>query len=483
MEPCPDNENIARNFHQSGEKPVTLPKLQPDLAEMQPGIAHSEASRIQARTLKGFRDMLPNEAIIKNSMLSTLTKVFETFGFLPIQTPHLEYTDCLFGPGGPGVQKQVYRFSDHGGRDVSLRFDLTVPLARFISEHRAKVGLPFKRWAIGSVFRGENTQKGRYREFTQCDFDFIGTDSLAADAEIVQVINASLEALGVKNFQIRVNNRKIMNGFSASLGCGSQAANILQEVDKLEKVGEEAVRESLAQKHGLSQEAITSLLEFVAMTHGELSTKEILERLAPFKSRDQLLRAGIEEIESLIGMLASVGIKEPRLKLDLSIARGLAYYTGIVYETSLLDLPNLGSVCSGGRYDNLTDMFDDKRCPGVGASVGIDRLIAGLDQLGVMPSIRTPARALLCVPKEVPIEQVMKLGAIFRELGLSVEVFPESASIKNQVTYARRVGHPYLVILEKDISQFRLENLETGDVSEFTFDSAGISEAASRLNV
>jgi len=334
-----------------------------------------------------------------------------------------------------------------------------VPFARYISEHFNEVGLPFKRWAVGNVFRGENTQAGRYREFTQCDFDFVGTTSLASDAEIVQVIDASMRALGVERFQIRVNNRKVMNGLIAALGMADKAADVLQEIDKIEKVGPAAVRAALENEHGFSPDAASRPLDFVDISRGELSPAKVLEATNTFRALHPLLEQGLKELEELDKLLTGVGIAYPTYRVDLSIARGLGYYTGIVYETILLDRPSIGSVCSGGRYDNLTQTFRKEPCPGVGASVGIDRLIAGLEALGVIKKIGTPAKVLVLMPSEEHLLESLEIGNALRNAGVATEVYPEPHKIKRQIGYAERHGHPLIIIPSKKGEGFSVERM------------------------
>lgn len=417
---------------------------------------------IEPRTLKGFRDILPRDAITKRRMVHSLSEVFGSFGFVPIETPHLEYTECLFGEAGPEIQKQVYRFKDNGDRDVALRFDLTVPFARFVAQHRNEIGLPFKRWVVGEAFRGENTQAGRYREFTQCDFDFVGTDSLSADAEIIQVIDRALRTLGVGEFTIQINNRKVMSGLLAALGYAEKVSSILIELDKLDKVGEERVRASLISGCGVSPEAAEELLSFVQLSSGNASTSETLGRLSPYRGRHELLASGIAELETVTRLVEAVGVPEATVRIDLSIARGLGYYTGIIYETRLTACPGIGSVCSGGRYDNLTQTFMRERCPGVGASIGLDRLMAALEQLGLLPTTSTSARVLIAVPSPELSERALTVGAQLRNSGIPTEVYPDAHKMKRQVEYAKRAGHPYLLTFQREGVGMVLERVADG---------------------
>ncbi|MEZ4755048.1 MAG: HisS family protein [Bdellovibrionota bacterium] len=297
---------------------------------------------IEARTLKGFRDLLPAEAIAKGSMLQALRNVFDSYGYVPIETPHLEYTEVLVGDAGDDIQKQLYRFRDNGDRDVTLRFDLTVPFARYSVQHASHLPLPFKRYAIGEVFRGEKSQHGRYREFTQCDFDFIGTTSIASDAEIVLVIAASMRAISVDSFTISINNRKVMNGLSNHLGAADKAVDILRIIDKISNIGTEGAKKELIAV-GLPESSATTVLEFISLSNSYQSTA-LFEKLSPYADQDETLAEGVKELKGLIGILEQSGLDSSCYKIDLSTARGLGYYTGTVYETLLDDLPQLGSV-------------------------------------------------------------------------------------------------------------------------------------------
>ena len=407
---------------------------------------------IEARTLKGFRDLLPQEAELKGAMLQTLERVFRSFGFPRIETPHLEYAEVLLGDAGAEINKQVYRFTDHGDRAVALRFDLTVPLARYVVQHRHEVGLPFRRYAIGSAFRGENTQAGRYREFTQCDFDIIGAESFdaarGADAEIVQIIAAALSALQVREYVIRVNNRKIFNGLCECVGIGDKSVDALRIVDKLGKIGQSGVREELAAA-GLAAGQIDELLGVIDLSK-DGDAQAIFSKLSAFKQRGGTIAAGITELERVFEILAALPDLAGTCVVDLSIARGLGYYTGIVFETYLKALPRIGSVCSGGRYANLTATFSRERLPGVGSSVGVDRLIAALTELGLNALKATPAALLVLAESEQHLPQIHRLAQELRALAINVEVYPEVAKVASQFKYAERKGHRFVLRLGKD---------------------------------
>ena len=403
---------------------------------------------IEPRTLRGFHDRLPSEALVKERMLGTLKKVFESFAYVPIETPHLEYLEVLTQQSSDEIEKQLYRFKDAGGRDIGLRFDLTVPFARFISQHRSTLGVPFKRYAVGNVFRGERPQAGRYREFTQCDFDFVGTESVGADAEIVEVIAASMLALGIKDFVIRINNRKLMNGFAEALEIPDKASDLLRIIDKTDKVSPEEIRNSLKEELGLSDEKLDRLLNFIEISRtGKHS--DVFKALAPFKELNEHVSSGINDLERLFAVLADTDIPESSYCIDLTIARGLGYYTGIVYETSLLGLKEIGSVCSGGRYDNLTATFSKEALPGVGASVGIDRLIAALETMGLADNSQTPAKLLVMNERESDLPALHGTASKLRAAGIEVEVFPDPSKLKKQFEYTERKGHAFLLFIEQ----------------------------------
>lgn len=417
---------------------------------------------VTPRTLSGFKDRLPKESYAKSKMLKSIVESFEKFGFSPIETPHLEYAEILKKQGSEEIQKEMYHFLDHGGREVALRFDLTVPLARFITQYKNELGLPFKRYCIGNVFRGERAQKGRYREFTQCDFDFIGTQSIGADAEIVQVIYQTLRHLGVERFTIALNNRKIFNGLMESLGAESQTIEVLRIVDKIDKIGRKSVCEELEKETSLKSEQIAMLLDFIAQKQ-EGSALEFLEKLESYKARNATLAEGLNELCALCALLSAL-IPQEFYQINLSIARGLGYYTGIIYETTLDDLPTLGSVCSGGRYDNLTQNFSKDSLSGVGASIGLDRMLAGLEELGLMQGSANVADALL-IPLQ-SLEYGYFAAQNLRNLGLKIEVYPEIVKPKKSFAYANAKGYKYVIVLgEEEEAQktYTFKNMESGE--------------------
>lgn len=424
-----------------------------------------EQALITPRTLSGFKDRLPQEAMAKSRLLRTVSEVFEGFGFVPIETPHLEYAEILVKQGSDEIQKELYRFFDHGGRDVALRFDQTVPLARFISQHRNALGLPFKRYAIGNVFRGERAQRGRYREFTQCDFDFIGSESIGSDAEIIQVIYASLKALGIERFTISMNNRKILNGICDYFGVKEQTSDVLRIIDKLDKIGEESVIKELVEELGLSQESARGILGFTSLKQ-EGSSEEFFAKVASYEGLSDSLREGMGEMRALYAILDTLEMDRACCKINFSIARGLGYYTGIVYETTLDALPSIGSVCSGGRYDNLTQSFSKERMSGVGASIGVDRLLAALEELGLLEGRGTSAQVLVACMEESQLAYSYKVAERLRTLGIKSEVYPEAVKPKRSLAYANSKGHPYVAVIgEDELKQgvVTLKDMQRGD--------------------
>ncbi|WP_104697228.1 MULTISPECIES: histidine--tRNA ligase [unclassified Helicobacter] len=421
---------------------------------------------VTPRTLSGFRDRLPNEAIAKEALLRKLVAVFESFGFVPIETPHLEYADVLVKQGSDEIQKELYRFQDHGKRDVALRFDQTVPLARFISQYKNEVGLPFKRYAIGNVFRGERAQKGRYREFTQCDFDFIGSASVACDAEVIQVIHASLMSLGINDFIIWLNHRSILNGICRYFGITEEKAvqDTLRIIDKIEKIGLEATKEELKKNLQLTDKKAEGLLQTTSIKQTQ-HKEEFFKEIAFMKQWDDELKKGIEEIESMCKILEDLEMDSDCYRVNFSIARGLGYYTGIVYETTLNRLKTLGSVCSGGRYDNLTRTFSKEALGGVGASIGLDRLLAGLQDLGFIDSKSTTARILIVCTHQDYLPFAHKLAESFRRSLVNTEVYPEAHKLKKQLSYADQKGHEFAIIIgerEFQSKTITLKNMTTG---------------------
>ncbi len=426
---------------------------------------------IQPRVLKGFRDFLPDAEMERRDLTERLEKVFRTFGFVPIDTPALEYAEILLGKGGGETDKQVYRFRDHGDRDVALRFDLTVPFARFMAEHAGELYLPFKRYHIAKVWRGENTQRGRYREFTQCDFDVVGVDCASSDFETIQVIADSMRALGVEDFLIRVNHRGIVNRFLAAAGAESASSDILRIADKLEKAGAAEVRAQLASAAG---EGIADrVLDF---TRKERDFPETLAKITAAAGGDNPDSARLGEI---FECARAAGISD-RLVLDPSITRGLDYYTGVVFETSLEALPEIGSVCSGGRYNELASLYTRQHLPGVGAAIGLDRLLAALEALGRSNRRSGNTRVLIFHVEDGFLPRYWELARELRAAGIPCEVYPENRKLSQQFAYAEKKAVPFGIFLgaaESARGVLTVKNLATRESREYP----SVREAAADL--
>ncbi len=430
---------------------------------------------IQPRVLKGFRDYLPEAEIERKYLMETLEGVFRSFGFVPIDTPCLEYAEILLGKGGGETDKQVYRFADNGGRDVALRFDLTVPFARFMAEHVDELYLPFRRYHMAKVWRGENTQRGRYREFMQCDFDIVGTDATQADADIVLLIHAALSSLGIGAFKVRINHRGLFNRFLATSGAQGQSAAVLRAVDKLDKIGRDETRSLLAEAVG--DQVADRVLDFIAKEEGFETTLAKLEALAGGPCPDS------RRLRSIWAAAREAGA-EASLDLDPSITRGLDYYTGVVFETILVDMPELGSVCGGGRYDELASLYTTRRLPGVGAAIGLDRLLAGMEALG-----RTRGRggyaSVLVVDVEEELEpRYQGIARAFRDAGLACEIFPEKRKLGQQFAYAEKKGIPFALVHGSDEAArgiFSVKDIATRESVEAPSLAAAIELVKARL--
>ncbi|HEY4258583.1 MAG TPA: histidine--tRNA ligase [Schlesneria sp.] len=416
-------------------------------------------SLITPRTLKGFRDYLPEVMLVRERLMETARRVFRSYGFCPIDTPALEYAEILTGKGGEESDKQLFRFVDSGERDVALRFDLTVPFARFTAQHLAAVGTPFKRYHIASVWRGEKPQDGRFREFTQCDFDTIGTESNAADIETLFVIHDLLVALGIERFTIRVNNRLILNGVLSKLGLLDQSVGVLRAVDKLAKIGADAVVAEMIERVGATETQARQVLELA-------NPNITLDQLQTMLEGNEVGLLGVSRLRELFAAIATVGIPAERIVLDVSIARGLDYYTGTIYETFLNDLPGIGSICSGGRYDNLAALYTKERLPGVGASLGLDRLLAAMEKLKLLGTQATPAPVLITQFDSARLGEYVRIGRVLRAAGINAEVYPDAKKLGKQLQYADRKGFKLALIAGSDefaTGVWQIKNLASGE--------------------
>ena len=405
--------------------------------------------RIKPRTLSGFMELLPAPQTQFERMLEKLRATYSLYGFTPLDTPIIESAEILLAKGGGETEKQIYRFTK-GDSDLALRFDLTVPLAKYVALHYGELAFPFRRYQIGKVYRGERAQRGRFREFYQADIDIIGDGSLSIlnEAEIPAVIYKIFRGFGLNRFCIRVNNRKLLNGFYAMLGLEEKSGDIMRTVDKLEKIGAEKVREILVDDLALTDEQAQDILRFMAITG---SNAQVLSALEGYKGRNETFDTGLSELYAVTANLAAFGVPESHFAVDLTIARGLDYYTGTVYETTLLDYPQIGSVCSGGRYDNLAEYYTDKKLPGVGISIGLTRLFYVLDEQGLLSDNAGDASVqALVLPMTADPAPAIALAEALRTGGLRVQLYGENKKFKQKMSYADKLGVPFAVLLGED---------------------------------
>lgn len=420
-------------------------------------------NRVKPRTLTGFMELLPNEQIEFEKFIDVLRKNYIKYGFYPLDTPVLESAQVLLAKGGGETEKQIYRFKK-GDTDLAMRFDLTVPLAKYVALNYNELNFPFKRYQIGKVYRGERAQKGRYREFYQADIDIIGDGELSIvhDAEIPSIIYDIFTELGINDFKIRMNNRKLLSGFFEILGLGEKAEEILRTIDKLEKIGSDKVISELAE-YDVNSECGQKIIEFVG---ADGSVDEKLAFIDGYKGKSELFDKGVEELNELVKYVNAFGVPENNYTLDFSIARGLDYYTGTVYETQITSHPEFGSVCSGGRYDNLAGFYTDRPLPGVGISIGATRLFTVLKETGFFEFDKSSPIDALIVPMTDNIEYCIKVMNVLRSLGIKTQTYFENKKLKKKMTYANRVNAPYAIIIGDDeimSEKVALKNLETGE--------------------
>lgn len=427
---------------------------------------------IQPKILKGFRDFLPQDEILRSDLIEKLTKTFRSYGFVPIDTPVLEYTEILLRKSNGETEKQMFRFEDNGGRDVAMRFDLTVPFARFTAQHKEELYFPFKRYHISKVWRGEKPQAGRYREFVQCDFDTVGSDSAVSDFETLSLMKAALSAIGVDEIKIHVNHRGIFNRFLKKLGLSEKSEDILRAVDKIAKVGEEKVSAELEEITG-SADSSAKIIDYIKPLSSFEETLSHIEKLAGGEDEDS------KRMKTIFSMMKAAGIEGTYI-LDPAITRGLDYYTGIVYETFLEKLPSIGSVCSGGRYDNLAGLYMKEKLPGVGSSIGLDRLIAGLSELGITNAKGSYLDVEIFNTDENLNVQYQEVAAKLRKEGISVEVFPDTVKINKQYSVTDKKQIPWGIMLSSNsetANTITLKNLKTREI----FESISIEDAARKI--
>lgn len=406
-------------------------------------------AKMTPRTLSGFMELLPQPQQQMERMMDILRRTYSLYGFTPLDTPVIEASEVLLAKGGGETEKQIYRFQK-GDADLALRFDLTVPLAKYVALHYNDLSFPFRRYQIGKVYRGERAQRGRFREFYQADIDIIGDGKLdiTNEAEIPAIIYQTFTSLGLKRFQIRVNNRKILNGFYAMLGLTEQSGDIMRTVDKLDKIGAEKVRTLLVDECGVSAESADEILKFIAITGGN---EQVLAALESYRGRNEVFDEGLDQLNTVVKYLSAFGVPAENFAVDLTIARGLDYYTGTVYETTLLDHPEIGSVCSGGRYDNLAEYYTDRQLPGVGISIGLTRLFYVLGEQGLLnPDLPTAPADVLILPMTAELSPAVTLATRLRAAGVRTQLYTEQKKFKAKMSYADKLGVPYVVFLGDD---------------------------------
>ena len=404
---------------------------------------------IKPRTLSGFMELLPAPQVQMERIMEVLRSTYSRYGFTPLDTPAIEAADVLLAKGGGETEKQVYRFQK-GDSDLALRFDLTVPLAKYVALHYGELSFPFRRYQIGKVYRGERAQRGRFREFYQADIDIIGDGKLdiVNEAEIPAIIYQTFTTLGLNRFQIRVNNRKILSGFYAMLGLTEKSGDIMRTVDKLEKIGADKVHGLLVEELGISPEDASEILRFTQITG---TNEAVLEQLEGYRGRNELFDLGLDELNTVVKYLSAFGVPQENFAVDLTIARGLDYYTGTVYETCMLDHPEIGSICSGGRYDNLAEYYIDKQLPGVGISIGLTRLFFVLgEQKMLNENLNTAPADVLVLPMTEDLAPAIRLATDLRNQGIRVQLYFEQKKFKAKMSYADKLGIPYAVFLGED---------------------------------
>ncbi len=422
-------------------------------------------AKIQPRTLSGFMELLPRRQAQFDRMTEIIRRTYALYGYTALDTPLIEASEVLLAKGGGETEKQIYRFTK-GDADLSLRFDLTVPLAKYVAMNCSELSFPFRRFQIGKVYRGERAQRGRFREFYQADIDVIGDGKLdvSNDAEIPAIIYRTFTALGLKRFMIRVNNRKILNGFYESLGLTEQAGEIMRAVDKLDKIGLEKVNSLLTGELNIPAEKAAEILSFIQIS-GDNGT--VLAALEKYRGKSETLNLGLDELSAVTKYLTAFGVPENHFAVDLAIARGLDYYTGTVYETAMLDHPEIGSICSGGRYDNLAEFYTDKSLPGVGISIGLTRLFFVLGDQGYLnDGLNTAPADVLLLPMTGDLGPAITLATALRDRGIRAQVYAEQKKFKQKMSYAGKLGVPYTIFLGEDelaSGQASVKNMRSGE--------------------
>ncbi len=422
-------------------------------------------AKVAPRTLSGFMELLPADQMKMEKMMETLRKSYAVYGFTPLDTPIIESAEVLLAKGGGETEKQIYRFNK-GDSDLALRFDLTVPLAKYVAANYANLGFPFRRYQIGKVYRGERAQRGRFREFYQADIDIIGDGKLDIinEAEIPAIIYRTFTALGLKKFKIKVNNRKLLNGFYSLAGMSEKAGDIMRTVDKLDKIGAVKVRQLLMDELNMFSHKADDVMDFMAISG---TNAEVIAGLERYSGMDELFDAGLEELKTVVRYLSDFGVPEENFAIDLSIARGLDYYTGTVYETEMCEHPEIGSICSGGRYDDLAGYYTDKTLPGVGISIGLTRLFYVLNEQGLLSeeTVSAPADALV-IPMTEELGYAISAATVLRNAGVRTQLYSERKKFKAKMSYADKLGIPYVVLIGEDEmaeSIVAVKNMSSGE--------------------
>ncbi len=428
--------------------------------------------KMKPRTLSGFMELLPQKQAQMERMMQTLRETYELYGFYPLDTPVLEASEVLLAKGGGETEKQIYRFQK-GDTDLSMRFDLTVPLAKYVALHYGQLTFPFRRYQIGKVYRGERAQRGRFREFYQADIDIIGDGQLDIinEAEIPSIIYKTFSKMGLNRFKIRINNRKVLNGFFEMLGLSERSGDVMRTIDKLEKIGADKVRQILLDDCGASESQADEIIKFITISGG---TQGILQALKAYEGKNEVLDLGISELTTVAKYMEQFGVPASHFEIDLTIARGLDYYTGTVYETTMLDHPEIGSICSGGRYDNLAEYYTDKQLPGVGISIGLTRLFFVLEDKNYLAETASPADVMI-LPMTDDIGVAIELATRLRDNGVRVQLNCEKKKFKAKITYADKLSIPYVVFMGEDEiknNTVALKELATGEQTNTGFDEA-----------
>lgn len=438
-------------------------------------------AKVSPRTLSGFMELVPREQMKMERIMEKLRSTYSSYGFTPLDTPVIEAAEVLLAKGGGDTEKQIYRFTK-GDSDLALRFDLTVPLAKYVAAHYSELSFPFRRYQIGKVYRGERAQRGRFREFYQADIDIIGDGKLDIinEAEIPAIIYDTFTALGLKKFKIRVNNRKLLNGFYAINGMSERAGDIMRTVDKLDKIGAEKVKQLLIDEVKMLPCKADNVLDFMAIKG---TNAQVIESLERYRGMDATFDLGLDELIAVTKYLANFGVPEENFAIDLTIARGLDYYTGTVYETEMTEHPEIGSVCSGGRYDNLAEFYTDKQLPGVGISIGLTRLFYVLGEQGLLSDelVNAPCDVLV-LPMTEDLSYAVSAAAALRAEGLRVQLYSEKKKFKAKMNYADKIGVPYVVFVGEDEiaeSVLSVKDMVTGEQQKLAAnDTAALVKAA-----